>query len=57
MVERIKGLVEIATAWLNKPQVKVDLLPNKGYPGDEVTIDVFHGPFEVLDSPYPEDGC
>lgn len=43
--------------WLDRPRVRVDLLPNHGYPGDEVTIDVFHGPFQVLDSPYPDDGC
>ena len=57
MVERIRGLVEIVTAWLNRPQVRVDLLPNRGYPGDEVTIEVFQGPFEVIESPYPDDGC
>ena len=43
--------------WLDQPRVRIDCLPNRGYPADEITIDVFQGPFEVLDSPYPEDGC
>jgi len=58
MRERIKGLVELVMGWLNRPRARIDLIPaNRGYPADEVTIDVFRGPFEVLDSPYPEDGC